>query len=58
MAKKYVSDLGRIAEDAEYAERVRHFKAEDYNVIDESELVDKWADDIVDDLEEKLITTE
>ena len=58
MAKKYVSDLGRIAEDAEYAEHVRHLQTEDYRVIDESELVDKWADDIVDDLEEKLITVE
>ena len=58
LAKKYVSDLGRIAEDAEYAERVRHFQTEDSRAIDESELVDDWANNIVDDLEEKLITTE
>ena len=58
LAKKYVSDLGRIAEDAEYAERVRHFQTEDNRAIDESELVDDWANNIVDDLEEKLITAE
>ena len=58
LAKKYVSDLGRIAEDTEYAERVRHFQTEDYKTIDESELVDDWANNIVDDLEEKLITAE
>jgi len=54
LAKKYVSDLGRIAEDAEYAERVRHFQVEDNEFVDEAQLVDEWADSIVDRLEESL----
>ena len=58
LAKKYVSDLGRIAEDAEYAERVRYFQTEDNSLVDETQLVDEWADNIVNNLEEKLITVE
>ena len=54
LAKKYVGDLGRIAEDAEYAERVRHFQVEDNEFVDETQLVDEWADDIVNKLEESL----
>jgi hypothetical protein len=58
LAKKYVSDLGRIAEDAEYAERVRHIRLEDNTQVDESQLVDEWANNIVNNLEEKLTTVE
>ena len=58
LAKKYVSDLGRIAEDTEYVERVRHFQTEDNSLVDETQLVDEWADNIVNNLEEKLITVE
>ena len=54
LAKKYVGDLGRIAEDSEYAERVRHFQVEDNEFVDETQLVDEWADDIVNKLEESL----
>ena len=54
LAKKYVGDLGRIAEDAEYAERVRHFQVEDNEFVDETQLVDEWADSIVNKLEESL----
>ena len=54
LAKKYVGDLGRIAEDAEYAERVRHFQVEDNEFVDETQLVVEWADDIVNKLEESL----
>ena len=54
LAKKYVGDLGGIAEDAEYAERVRHFQVEDNEFVDETQLVDEWADDIVNKLEESL----
>jgi hypothetical protein len=54
LAKKYVSDLGRISEDAEYEQRVRFIKTEDNEFIDEAQLVDEWADDIVNKLEESL----
>jgi len=57
LAKKYVSDLGRIAEDAEYAGRVRYFQVEDNEFVDEAQLVDEWADSIVNKLEESLSAT-
>ena len=48
LAKKYVSDLGRINEDEEYAQRVRHTRAvEGKSFKDETDLVDEWADEII-----------
>jgi len=47
LAKKYVSDLGRINEDEEYAQRVRYIRAvEGKSFKDETDLVDEWADEI------------
>ena len=47
LAKKYVSDLGRINEDEEYAQRVRYTRAvEGKSFKDETDLVDEWADGI------------
>lgn len=47
LAKKYVSDLGRINEDEEYAQRVRYTHAvESKSFKDEADLVDEWADGI------------
>lgn len=47
LAKKYVSDLGRINEDEEYAQRVRHTRAvEGKSFKDETDLVEEWADEI------------
>ena len=37
-----------------YAERVRHFQVEDNEFVDETQLVDEWADSIVNKLEESL----
>tara|TARA_B100000809_G_scaffold180810_1_gene178501 strand:+ start:159 stop:1544 length:1386 start_codon:yes stop_codon:yes gene_type:complete len=54
LAKKYVSDLGRISEDAEYEQRVRFIETEDTEFVDEAHLVDEWADNIVNKLEESL----